>query len=94
MIRNSPANVVEPGTASVIIPATRSRVASTGRPRAIPPSASRSPVPQRRSTMPTSRNMLPEISAWFTAWSTAPSRPRSSKAKMPAVMSPICASEE
>ena len=94
MIRNSPAKVAEPGTASATIPATSSTVARTGRPRAMPPSAPMSPVPLRRSTIPTSRNMLAEMSAWFTDWSTAPSRPRSLAAKIPSVIRPIWASDE
>ena len=56
MIRNSPAKVAEPGTASAMIPVAMSIVASTGRPQAMPPSASSSPV-WRRSTIPTRRNI-------------------------------------
>jgi hypothetical protein len=89
MIRNSPAKVAEPGTASAIIPPIRTTVASVGRPRAIPPSSSSSPVPQRRSTIPTRRNMLAEMSPCATDWRMAPSMPRSSNANTPSVMSPI-----
>ena len=51
-IRNSPANVAEPGTASAMTPWSCSIVASAGRPRAIPPSSRNSPVAVRRSIQP------------------------------------------
>ena len=38
--------------------------------------------------------MLAEMSPCATDWSTAPSSPRSSNAKTPIVMSPICAIDE
>ena len=71
-----------------------SRVASAGRPRAIPPSSRNSPVAVRRSIAPASRNSVAEISPWLTIWSTAPSKPRSFAANRPSVISPICASDE
>src|SRR6185503_14849127 len=56
-IRNSPANAQEPGTASAMIPVVISRVARTGRPRAIPPRPAKALVPVRISTMPARRNI-------------------------------------
>ena len=38
--------------------------------------------------------MLAEMSACATDWRTAPSSPRSSNAKTPIVISPICAIDE
>src|SRR5689334_9088164 len=93
-IRNSPANADDNGTASAITPAVSRTVASAGRPRAIPPSRPSSPVSARRSTIPASRNSVAEIKPWLTICSTEPSRPRSFTAKMPIVISPICASDE
>jgi hypothetical protein len=90
-IRNSPANAVDPGTASAITPVVISSVASAGRPRAIPPSRAKSPVAARRSITPASRKSAPEISPWFTIWSTAPSVPSSFSAKSPIVIRLICA---
>ena len=49
-IRNSPANEVESGTASAMMPVVMITVASAGRPRAMPPSSANSPVEVRRST--------------------------------------------
>jgi hypothetical protein len=93
-IRNSPAKVTEPGTASATIPSVISAVASAGRPFAIPPSRTSSPVVVRRSTVAASRNIPPETSAWATDCRIAPAIPASLAAKRPMVMSPICASEE
>src|SRR5581483_2176432 len=93
-IRNSPAKELESGTASEMIPIVITTVASAGRPRAIPPSSRNSPVDVRRSTMPATRNSVAEISAWLTIWSTAPSNPRSLKAKIPSTIRPACASDE
>src|SRR5205823_1239217 len=60
-IMNSPANAVEPGTASAITPVAISIVASAGRPFAIPPSRRSSPVAARRSTEPASMKSVAEI---------------------------------
>src|SRR6266849_7236560 len=93
-IRNSPANADDSGTASAMIPVVISTVASTGRPRAIPPRRPSSPVVVRRSTIPASRNSVVEISPWLTICSTEPVSPRSLTAKTPNVSSPICARDE
>ena len=50
--RNSAANALEPGTASAMTPVVIRIVASTGRPRAMPPSRRSSPVLVRRSIAP------------------------------------------
>ena len=93
-IRNSPAKLDDSGTASAMIPVVINTVASAGRPRAIPPSKTSSPVAVRRSTIPASRKSVIEISPWLTICSTAPLKPRSLAANSPYVISPICASEE
>ena len=90
-IRNSPANADEPGTASAMIPVTMSIVASTGRPRAMPPSRSKLPVEVRRSIVPASRKSAAEISPWLTDCSTAPLIPAVLTEKIPIVIRPICA---
>jgi len=74
-IKNSPANAVEPGTASMMTPSVISTVARAGRPRAMPPSRSNLPVPVRSSTRPASMNIAVEISPWLTICSTAPLKP-------------------
>ena len=94
-IRNSPANVVESGTASEMTPTAMITVASAGRPRAMPPSSANSPrVPVRRSTIPAIRNSDDETSAWLTICSTAPSKPSVFDANSPSTISPACASDE
>src|SRR5512132_3926312 len=90
-IRNSPANAVEPGTASAMTPKAISTVARAGRPRAIPPSRAKSPVAARRSIAPATRKSAAERSPWFTICRTAPERPRSFIAKSPIVIRLICA---
>ena len=93
-IRNSPAKLADSGTASAMMPVVMTSVASAGRPRAMPPSCAKTPVPVRRSTEPASRKSAAETSPWLTDWSTAPSTPRSFAAKRPSVIRPICASDE
>ena len=68
-----------------------STVASAGRPRAMPPSRSKLPVPARASTIPASMNSVTEIRPWFTIWSSAPFQPARFVAKSPSTIRPSCA---
>ena len=77
-----------------MIPVVISRVASTGRPRAIPPRPAKALVPVRTSTMPASRKSVAETSPCATDWRIAPSIPSSFSEKSPIVMRLICAIEE
>jgi hypothetical protein len=85
-MRNSPAKFVDPGTASVNMPAAMSTVARIGRPFAAPPSRTNSPVPYSFSTKPASRNITADTSPWLTEWSTAPSSPVVEAEKIPRVI--------
>ena len=93
-IRNSPANVAEPGTASEMIPTVMNKVASAGRPLAIPPSSANSPVVDRRSIVPASRKSDVDTSPCATICSTAPSKPRFVPEKSPIAIRPDCAIDE
>ena len=77
-----------------MIPVVISTVASTGRPRAIPPRPAKALVPVRSSTIPASRNSVAETSPCATDWRIAPSTPSSLSEKSPIVTRPICAIEE
>jgi hypothetical protein len=90
-IRNSPANAVEPGTASAMMPVAMSTVARAGRPRAIPPSRSKLPVEVRLSIVPATRNRVAERIPWLTDCKIAPLTPAMLNAKIPIVIRPICA---
>ena len=87
-IRNSPANAVDPGTASAITPVTISTVASAGRPRAMPPTRSSEPVPVRSSTMPAIMNSVAESRPWLTICSSAPFQPETLVANTPSTINP------
>ena len=82
MIRNSPAKVAEPGTASAIIPA-RSARREQGAPAGHAAERVELAVLQRRSTIPTRRNMLAETRACATDWQHRAVDPEVVNAKTP-----------
>src|SRR6185503_1571519 len=90
-IKNSPANALDPGTARAITPVVISIVATTGRPRAIPPRRARFPVAARLSTAPARRKSAAETSPCVTICRSAPEMPESLTAKRPMTMRFICA---
>ena len=77
-----------------MIPVVISTVASTGRPRAIPPRPANELVPVRGSTIPASRKSVAETSPCATDWTIAPAIPSSFSEKRPIVIRPICAIDE
>jgi hypothetical protein len=77
-----------------MIPVVISSVASTGLPRAMPPSTANVLAPVRASTMPASRKSVAEIRPWATDWRIAPLTPTSLSEKSPSTIRPICAIDE
>ena len=64
-------------------------VASTGLPRASPPSRANASWPVVCATQPASRNSAADSRPWLTIWNAAPVAPWSLSAKMPSVTRPI-----